>query len=453
MTTTKLKVGTKLAYGISDIAGSGIFTLLAFVLMNYLTNHVGLNPALAGTALMLGKIFDAAADPIVGYLSDRTHTRLGRRRPWMLAGAVVMVIGLLVLLNNPHIQDQTLLFLWAAGAAIIVNLAFALLNIPYSALSAEMTADFNERTSLNGYRMVFAVVGSFIGAGASMPIVGLFNDAAGKATDTGYLVLGAVFAGVVLIVTLVTVLGVKEKTELAGTIEKNILKSYAKAFKNKAFLLVLIPFIMFITAQSVVSGTVLYFFEDIYHAKELNTIAMVILLTTTMVFVPVWVALSKVIGKRLALSIGMFIIAAVGFVGFFTAHLYGPTFFFVLMFVAGIGLAAAYVLPWAILPDAIDAEYAETGERREGPYYGIWTFTSKIGQALAAQAIGITLAVTQYVPNAPQQTELAQLGIRFLFGPVMGLCYLIGAIVILFYPITKAKYEEIRAKIEARDGK
>ena len=147
METGRLPVRVKLGYGICDLGGNLFFTVMAFILMNFLTDTVGLAAGLAGVAIMIGKIWDAVTDPMAGYLSDRTTHRWGRRSPWIFYGSFPLAITMAVMFINPVLTSQTLLFLWATIAFCLLCTAYTAVNIPYNSLTPELTQNYHERTS------------------------------------------------------------------------------------------------------------------------------------------------------------------------------------------------------------------------------------------------------------------------------------------------------------------
>ncbi len=166
-------------------------------------------------------------------------------------------------------------------------------------------------------------------------------------------------------------------------------------------------------------------------------------------FIPVWTALSKKIGKKWCYSIGLLEEAAILVIIF----AFGPTLplttLFILIGLCGIGFSTGYALPWSIIPDTIDLDYVKTEENREGAYYGIWTFSSKLGQGLSALLIGWLLTLTHYDGKVVIQNADAQTIIRLLFGPIGAIFYVAAAVVVMFYPITAKKHAEIRKQIDA----
>ena len=179
-----LPLRTKLGYGVGDLGGNLFFTIMGFWLLNFVTDNLGLAASLAGLALLIGRAWDAVTDPLMGTLSDRTVSRWGRRRPYLLFGSAAMVVGMtLVFLEVGGRGWSTgALFAWVVFAVCVVSTAYTVVFIPYAALTPELAQDFQERTNLNGYRMAWAIVGTLLGAGAFTIVVDL---AAGAGAERG----------------------------------------------------------------------------------------------------------------------------------------------------------------------------------------------------------------------------------------------------------------------------
>ena len=447
----RLSLGVKLGFGVGDLGGNLFFTVVGFYLLNYLTDSFGLAAAAAGTAALLGTVWDAITDPAVGYISDRTHTRWGRRRPYMAVGAVFLFVLLILMFTNPGITSDAGKFTYALVIYCLLNTAYTLVNIPYGSLTPELTSDFDERTTLNGYRMSFAVVGTLIGAGTVLPLVSLFGG-----DPTGWTATAAIMGAVMAIATFITVLTVKE--QLGAPLKQNVhvIRSYLQVLGQKPFLTILIPYALHMTGITVIQASLIYYFRYIYEAEGQFTFALLFLLVAALVFIPIWVLISRKIGKKASYNVGMGILAAAIMVFFFLGTNLPVWFAFVVFGVGGIGLSTNYVMPWSLVPDAVEYDFAENGSRREGVFYGMWTFTSKLGSALARGLTGWILAVFAYVePQAagevPAQPDSAIMGIRLLTGPVPALFFVLGIVVLSFYPITRSVYDEIMKKAEARE--
>ena len=178
---------------------------------------------------------------------------------------------------------------------------------------------------------------------------------------------------------------------------------------------------------------------------------MLALLVTALAFIPVWVKISKKIGKKNSYITGMGIFTGAVLLVAFTADKVPVPVLIAYMIMAGIGLSTHYVMPYSLIPDVVENNYAETGKRREGIYYGLWTFLSKLGQAVSALIIGIVLTLVHYVPGAIQ-TVPAEMGIRLLVGPVPVIIILLGMFIMYKYPISSSKYQEILQTINRMES-
>jgi GPH family glycoside/pentoside/hexuronide:cation symporter len=451
----KLSLKTKLGFGVCDLGGNLFFTLMGFWLLNFFTDTLGLIPALAGISIMIGRIWDAITDPLVGYISDNTYTKWGRRRPYIFFGAIFLFIFMIVMFYNPGIKDQTTLFWWCTIVLCLLFTAYTFTSIPYSSLTPEITTDYNERTSLNGYRMSFAIVGTFIAAGLAFPIIDAFSkkfnvDGMVKIDrSNGFFVMAIIFGLVMMISAMITVFSVKEKISLDQKKEKvTIFKDAVGIMKNLPYLLVLFTYTFNIIGVTVLSNIMIYYFKYVFMNEGLTTLAFIFLLVPAFVSIPLWVKLSEKIGKKWAYALGMGLISVVLMVNFFLAQYFGVTFFFIMLILAGLGFATGYVLPWAIIPDTVDYGFLQTRKRNEGIYYGAWTFFSKTGQSFASFLVGVVLQLSGFVANI-NQSEKVIFTIRLLLGPVATVFYLIAILILIFYPIDKKMHDDILKKIES----
>ena len=475
-----LPLRVKIGFGICDLGGNLFFTVMGFYLLYYLTDTVGLPAHLAGTALMLGKIWDAVTDPVVGDLSDRTRSPWGRRKPWMTLGAFLLLGGMLFLFHKPSWASPWALFAWATVAYCAVNTAYTFVNIPYGALTPELTSDYHEQSRLNGYRQVFAIMGTFLGAGIVLPLVKLSPDPV-----QGWFLTGGVLGSIMLVSALLTVILVRKekvsswRSELPGKEEpppkgdnrkeespggkggvagkvglagkegpgQGFFRQVGELLHQRTFLLVLIPWTLHISGVTLLQNAMVYYFEYIYRDKGAFQIALMILLSFALLCIPLWIGVSRRLGKREVYNLGMLIFAATVMVFFFFGHVAGIKGAYILMIPAGIGFSVQYAMPFAILPDVVEWDLAEHGKRREGIYYGLWTFASKVGQSIAFLLSGWVLAVFGYIPLGSHQPPSALLGIRLLAGIFPALLFLLGVVIHRKYPLDQATYRQIEAKI------
>jgi len=428
----RLPVRKKLGFGIADIGGNLFFTAMGFWTLTYLTDTVYLAPALAGIAVMAAKIWDAVTDPIVGYLSDNTRSRFGRRRPYLLFGALPFALSLRLFFTKPSFTGQTALFWWALLMLCFVNTAMTLVNIPYGALTPELTSDYNEQTSLNAYRFICAGIGTMIGAVIVMPIVTLFPE-----KRAGFSAAGAVIGGIILVTTLITFFSVKEPAlppKKTAAQSGSFFSAYRTVFHNRAYVVLLTVFVLHITALNFLQGIVVYYLKYIYHAEAFSSTVMGLLLITALVSIPIAAKCSNIWGKHVAYRIGLGILCVATMAIFFVGHVIGLIGLSLSFVCAGVGVGFAFATPWAMLPDAI--MWRQNTEHNEGCYYGVWTFAGKLGQAGSTGISGLILSASGYQADVVQSSKTL-FAIRLIAGPIAAATCLLGFILIRFYPIGK----------------
>ena len=431
---TRLPVRKKIGFGIADIGGNLFFTAMGFWTLTYLTDTVYLAPALAGIAIMVAKIWDAVTDPIVGFLSDNTRTRFGRRRPYLLFGALPFGLSLWLFFTKPSLIGQTALFWWALLMLCLVNTAMTLVNIPYSALTPELTSDYNEQTSLNAYRFLCAGIGTIMGAVIVMPIVNLFPSKA-----SGFSAAGAIIGGIILLTTLITFFSVREPVVLLKNGRGDIrafFSSYRLVFKNSAYTVLLGVFVLHITALNFLQGMVVYYLKYIYQAESFSSTIMGLLLITAIVSIPLAAKCSNMLGKNFSYCVGLAVLCVSTMIIFFTGHRIGLVGLALLFVCAGIGVGFAFATPWAMLPDAI--AWQPDMAHNEGCYYGVWTFASKLGQAVSTGVSGLILGAAGYHADVIQSPGTI-FAIRLIAGPIAAITCLSGFVLIHFYPIDKKR--------------
>ena len=450
--TAKTSFKTRLGFAAGEFSSSIFFTITSFWLMIFLTDEVRLSAALAGTALLVGKIWDAVIDPFIGHFSDRTRSRWGRRRPYLLYFSIPFAIAFVIMFINPGIEAQAGKFLWVMLIYMLLCTVYSFTNIPYNALLPEMTDDYNERTSISGFKQMFAVLGTLLGAGAALPLMNLF------ATRTmGFTGMAAIFAVLIVVSLLVTFFSVHERTLDVKPVTDKIWNSLKDVFANRPYMLLLASWFTNSTAVAVAESMLVYYYKYIFQAEAAVTLAMITLLVVTIASIPFWVWLAKRLSKNIAYIIGMAFWAVVQIL-IFTIQPGQVSYILILAVAAGISVSTAHVLPDSIFPDVIEWDELRTGRRQEGIYYGVKNFIRKLTGALA---IFIALQVLGWVgyQSPPEgatffvQSPATLTAIRLLIGP-LGAVLLLSAIAIAwFYPLTREKHGRIRRLLAHRRKK
>jgi GPH family glycoside/pentoside/hexuronide:cation symporter len=443
-TTGKLSTRTKIFYGIGDLGNAVVNSAIQFFLMKFYTDGALILPALAGNALLIGKIWDAINDPLFGWITDRTHSRFGKRRVFMLFGAIPLAISIALLWFVPT-TSQIWTFVWIAATFILFDTVWTLTNVPYYALTSELTDDYDERSSLTTYRMVMAVPAYLVGAALTPAIVGLF-----ALQRTGYAWIGIAYGILAGTALLISAAGFRERKRPAvTTAEPSPLKSLQVALKNKPFVRLCLIYFTLNISFAFCKILMAYFVEYQLQMKAQISLAMGLMLICVTIALPFWQWLGKKMDKGPVYAIGMGIGAFAALFTFFLPH--QPTnFLFILFAVVGFGFSVNWIFPWAMVADVGDYDRAETGQQRNGMYYGVWGLATKLSEALALAAVGWILTGYGYVPNV-EQTPQALFGIRLFFGLIPAVCIFIALPFLFDYPITRRSHAEVRAKLEAMD--
>jgi GPH family glycoside/pentoside/hexuronide:cation symporter len=445
----KLTLGSKFRYGLADLGFSLITSAMQFFLLFYYTDVAGIDPGLAGLALMVGKLtWDAVNDPLFGYWSDRTRSRFGRRRIYMLIGAVPLGIAAWIMFSLPEGLTGVAAFLAVLISFWLVDSFHTMTTTPYYALTPELTRDYNERASLTSIRMVYSVFGYILGAALTTILAGIFQGI-GLNMQQAWSATGAVFGAVAIITTLVTTFSIKENPEMVGEPSQlPAFKAIFTSFKNKPFITLMIAFILSSFSFTVLTALVPYFIQyQLDMGDQVSFVLLAMLLMIGIFLIPAKLISDK-INKGPAYALGLFIASLAVMTSFFFQR--GPTpLIYVVAAVAGMGFSAQWVFPWSMLPDVIEYDEKMTGERREGIYYGLWAFLSKFTGALGVAVSGWALGLFGYVPNV-EQTVHALFGIRLFFAIVPAVVILISLPFLIWYPITRQKHAELVKELADR---
>ncbi len=467
LTQTKLTLSEKLAYGAGDLGTAITTNLLSFFLLFFFTNVAGLDPALAGLVLLIGKIFDAINDPIIGVLSDRTQSKLGRRLPWMIYSAIPFGLSFLAQWLVPT-TDKILLFWYYVIIGIVFNTFFTAVNLPYTALTPEITQDYNERTSLNTFRFTFSIGGSILSLFIAQLIFAFFKDPARQtgSCNTGgmqYIVLGAVCALISSISIYWCIFGIKRRAiasdrhrihneSLESHEELSFVEQLKIVFNNRPFLFVIGIYFCSWLALQITASIIPYFVVNWMKMQESDFILVTIAVQgTALLMLSVWSAISNRFGKKAAyfMGSGIWIIAQAGL---FFLQEGQVVMLYVLAIMAGAGVSTAYLIPWSMIPDVTDLDELETGQRREGIFYAFMVLLQKFGLAGGLFLLGIGLSWAKFQESVPcqplpVQPDSALFAIRVAIGPLPTIALVIGLVLAYFYPITREVHTEILMRL------
>jgi len=455
--TEKLNFKTKLAYGVGELAGAIPDNILVFFALYFFTNVAGLNPSFAGSLLLIGKAWDAFNDPLIGWLSDKTRSPLGRRYPWMLGGAIPLGISFILFWIVPPTRNQWQLFAYYSIISIIYYGAISSVLVPFSTLAAELTQGYNERTNLVSFKSSFAIGGSIFALILAQIILDIVE------APRSYLYLGAISALLSILAILFCVWGTYKRYKIIDNQRQKIqrkpsepiFKQFKIALNNKPFLYVIGIYLCSWLGVQVTAAILPYYVVDWMKLPKTHFTQMALAVQgTALIMMFFWSAMGQKFGKKAIYCMGIpaTIIAQAGF---FFLQPGQVLLMYILAVMAGIGISVAYLVPWSMLPDVVDLDELNTGQRREGIFYGFVVQLQKFGVAGALFLVGKILDWSGLIPTVASQTppiqpDSALLAIRFIIGPIPTLMLIIGLVLAYFYPITRSKHEEIVLKINEK---
>ena len=454
-----------MAYGAGDLGPAITANIVVVFLLVFFTNVAGLDPGLAGSILLIGKIWDAINDPMLGALSDRTESKWGRRLPWMLWGAVPFGFFFFLQWVVPHFSDnpstnQWGLFWYYVVISIFSNAFYTVVNLPYTALTPELTQNYDERTSLNSFRFAFSISGSILSLIIALVLFGVFpNDPIKQ-----YLLIGGVCAVLSVLPLYWCVFGIRERV-LEGEARRQAnppppqTMSYWEqlkvAFRNRPFLYVVgIYLCSWLAVQNTVA-IIPYFVQNWMGLAEQDFTQVVIAVQVTgLIMLFVWTAVSKRVGKKAVYFMGMSV-WVIAQIGLFLLQPGQVVWMYVLAVMAGFGVSTAYLVPWSMIPDVIELDELNTGQRREGLFYGYMVLLQKVALAIGVFLVGQSLQVSGFLKTVagepkPIQPDSALWAIRLMIGPIPAVILLIGLVLAYFYPITREVHAEILLKLQER---
>lgn len=443
----KLTTLTKLVYGSGDFGYSMNNSIIAALFPIFMMDVVGVTPALAAAALFIGRSWDYINDPLVGYLSDRTRTRWGRRRPWLLFGALPFAMTFLLLWLKPgFIQNQTGLLIYYAIAYLIYEASATTVYMPYFALTPELTQDYDERTQLTSFRMLFNIIGGLTAYTLPMLVIGSMVPGNANRVVTMALIFGFLAALPYLLVFF----GVREKKEYIDQAQPKLRDAFKAVRRNKPFffaaMIYLCTWIVIILAET----NLMFYIKYVIKRPDQSSLVMGAIFIAAIIALPFWNFISKKGNKRSAYIIGVSF-WAVTMCGLALFNAQTPLWVLLIVCVlCGFGLSAAQVLPWAIIPDAIEWDEYQTGERHEGTFYSLITLMGKVANSLAVPLSLLLLEFTGYVSNAAEQPASALLGLKIIIGPIPAALLFTGIIFAIFYPLSREKYTQIVTELNLR---
>lgn len=442
----RLTILQKLLYGFGDTGFSLTSTIIGAYFAIFLTDAVHIPPATAALAIFIGRTWDYFNDPFIGHITDRTRTRWGRRRPFLLFGAVPFAIAFALMWLRPNFESTPALLVYYVVAYLVYDTASTFVSLSYFALTPELTEDYDERTSLTSFRMFFSIAGSLAAFTIPLMIIGSMRPG----NSDRVLLMAVIFAVASAIPLWVVFFSTRERQVFMRSEQPKLKDSLKAALKNKPFIFGAVIFLLTWVSMDILQAGLLYFIKYVVQREEQSDLVMAAIFITAILMLPFWNWVARRWNKRVAYIVGIAFWALVQ-LALITLNPGTPMGLLLgLCILAGIGIGAAHVLPWSILPDAVEWDEWQTGDRHEGIFYSLVTLFQKIASSIAIPLTLLILDVTGYVPNAVEQPASALTGIRIMIGPIPAFLLIAGILFAALYPLSRKEFSRIVQDLEAR---
>lgn len=452
----KIGAGEKAAFAVGEIYGSGGVAILSLLYLWFLVSIIQIPAGIAGTIIMLARIWDAFSDPLMGSISDNTRTKFGRRRPYIFISAFLIIVALFLLFmpigNWPNLTGKVV---YVSFAHIFYSTVSTVFNVPYLSLTSEISENVKERSSMNFLRLALGMASTAI----CYLLISLFKDTIKDPTAFSLVVAGT-FSVFFAVPVLMTALFTKERTPLPAQKLKFSFKHFAHTFKLKCFRRLLLMYVFSFVCNEIIANLIMMYVYNVTAGSEqkvlglsLTAIANMSMLLGAALIMPVSLTmLQKKVAKPFIFMCGIpaFILGTIGLAAF-PRDAAIPALIIIPLAVAGLGFGMAQMIPWLVFPDVVDVAELKSNDRNPGAYNGTMTFFKKFSSGIAVLIIGWVLQGMGYdesLGTDALQPESAILGMRIILGAAVPLCLIVAFIGAFLLKINTRKSERIRYFID-----
>ena len=438
----RLPPALKLGWGSGALGAAILLNGIGLLILFYLVGILDIEPALAGTIVFVAKLFDVVSDPVVGVWSDRSSSPRGRRRPFLLWGAVIGGASFAMIFTTPLFEEQWMRVAYVFLALCIYTLGYTLFNIPYMAMPAEMTDDYHERSSIHAYRIIFVAIGAFLGASIAPALL----EQLGKGEWDSYALIG-VAGGIIVFVAMITAYATTSRARHThrGEAVPDLRGEFDAVRKNRHFLrLIGVKFAQLTGVQSTQAAMLFFIVQTLQLDLTILVWFGIAVTASTMLSAPLLVRLSRTLGKR-----GGYYCAGGAYVIYSLSWLLagpGEPIWAIVLRAVIVGFAAAgnVVLAMSMLTDIINHDARFSGVRREGVFTSLYSFVEKVTAALGPLIIGVALSAVGFDKDLPPdqlQGEDVQLILKLLVSVLPAVCGIVALWLLSGYRLSEAEVQ------------
>ena len=429
---------TVVVWALPHAGTTAMLWLVMVYLLKFSTDVLGVGPAVVGALFGVGRLWDAISDPAVGFLSDRTTSSFGRRRPWIAAAALPTALAFVALWSPPASLSGAALVLWLGGALLLLYTGLTAFQVPHASLGAELSQDHHARTSIFAVRAGFG----FCGILAAIGCLALLENAAAPRETARHVAMGLGGISVVWMIGSALLLG--ERREHQGRGASHPYRAFADVWRNEHARLLFAVFFLSELGLASLAAAVPYISKPMMGGEGQSGLILLAFLAPAVVSIPLWVPIARRIGKRNAWLLASLIAT----LSFAAISLFGPgqeVAFFCLAGLIGLTQGATQTLPHSIKADVIDVDELRTGERKEGAYFAAWNFVQKAAGGFSIALMGVMLEVSGL--SRTDGGEPSEWSIRLVMSVVPALLVGAATLLLLRFRLGEAEHLAVRAQL------
>lgn len=436
----------RIGYGIGDMSYNIVFQFVNAYLLFYYTDVGGMHPAVIATLFLVVRVLDAIFDPIMGVILDKTNTRWGKARPYLLWVSLPFALFTFLCFTTPYF-GPTGNIIYAYITYILLGMSFSMQTIPVNSLTGRITNDVQERTVLTTTRMILVYIGILLSIACATPLATALG---GENQAFGFQMTALVYAIVSIVLNLFSFFTVRERIVPKKSEKHGLKMTLSVLFKNKPLLILASSFLAFAIGFNIKLSTMVYYFTYNVDQKELVFFGTVLFFGAALIsnlFIPVF---SEKWGRKNVMIISA-AISLISYIGLHFTPYSSITFILIWLFASGFFTTPLNTLAWGMIADCVDYAEWKTGVRADGVVISSMSFTNKLGVALAGSFSAIYLGIAGYIPNA-DQTVTSLNAIKNMNALIPGLFILLSIIIICFYPLTEKVYKKMISELEQRSN-
>ncbi len=449
----------KLIFGSGDIFIGGSQVIMAFFYLRFLTDVVQITPALAGTVVLVSKIWDAVSDPMMGVLTDNTRTRWGRRKPWFVLAFFGIITSFVLLWYPVDFTGETAKFFYVLATYIYFSTVSTVCLVPYSSMSSEISTDYSERNNINGMRLFFSQLSSLLAAVLPLTIVDQFND-----PRMGWLAMGLIFSVFYAIPWLAMFFFTHERVPMGDARSEFHVRTFIRPFQVRSFRKLLLMYFLAYLSMDVVAAVFQYYMYYYLDRRDEADLVIGTMLITQIILIPLVVTMANRVGKATVYRYSI----ALWLAGACLLALYQTTWpdwsIYAIAALVGSGVVGCVVMPWSIFPDVADVGELCFGHRIAGSFSGVLTFSRKFSGAIGIFTVGVILELSGYRPPLQEMqdgryTEILQSQPDSVITALQLIVFLVPMALLVpawltarTYPLDKATHGRLRRYLEFQRG-